>query len=281
MDQFLKKVLVFAVSWWVYWVHFFAPKKGVVLAYRYFSEPRKGKLNKQDLPAVLQRAEVKMVSWSTHFFPVYFWNFQHSESVLLVHGWESNAARWESFISCLAKKFNVYAIDAPAHGLASGKEFNAILYAQFIQKAQELFPTEYLVGHSMGGMACYFYAYQNPQTQMKKMVLLAAPATLKQLIVNFAQLLQLNPKLLRQLEDFFVAQFNYRFDEFSIENFGSKIVLEGMIVHDTEDDVVRFEEAQKINQAWKKAFLQPTKGLGHHLQDVDLYQSIMAFLDKK
>ena len=280
MPIILKKILVFSISTWINLLHRRSPSKAVQLIYKFFSEPRKGNLKKQKIPAVLVNAEVKMIEWTTHIFPVYHWNNNQSESVMLVHGWESNAARWEPFLSILKTKYNVFALDAPAHGLASGKEFNAVLYAQFIQKAQEVFPTHYLIGHSVGGMASFYYAYQNPTTHVQKMVLLGAPATLQKLVMNYANLLKLNPVLLKDFEAFFVEKFNFKFHEFSLENFAPQVKIEGMIAHDLDDDVVLFEEAEKINRTWQNAFLHPTKGLGHSMQDEKLYFEVMNFLQK-
>jgi hypothetical protein len=53
-----------------------------------------------------------------------------------------------------------------------------------------------------------------------------------------------------------------------------------MIAHDIDDDVVLFEEAEKINRTWQQAFLHPTKGLGHSMQDEQLYAEVMDFLRK-
>jgi pimeloyl-ACP methyl ester carboxylesterase len=43
----------------------------------------------------------------------------------LVHGWESNASRWGNLLPYLKKSGStIIAIDGPAHGLSSGKEFS-------------------------------------------------------------------------------------------------------------------------------------------------------------
>jgi pimeloyl-ACP methyl ester carboxylesterase len=50
----------------------------------------------------------------------------------LVHGWESNASRWENLLPYLKKSGSTIAIDGPAHGLSSGKEFTQNMQNSFI-----------------------------------------------------------------------------------------------------------------------------------------------------
>ena len=48
--------------------------------------------------------------------------------VLLLHGWESSTARWFAMYEPLKKAgFDIYAIDAPAHGRSEGKKFNVFM----------------------------------------------------------------------------------------------------------------------------------------------------------
>jgi pimeloyl-ACP methyl ester carboxylesterase len=44
----------------------------------------------------------------------------------------------------------IIAIDAPAHGLSGGKEFNIPQYAAYIDILAQI-KTSYLIGHSIGG----------------------------------------------------------------------------------------------------------------------------------
>ena len=56
--------------------------------------------------------------------------------------------------------------------------------------------------------------------------------------------------------------------------------IEGIIAHDIEDKIVRFEEAKKIAAAWKNAKFIETTDLGHSLHDPNLYETIVAFVGK-
>jgi len=60
--------------------------------------------------------------------------------------------------------------------------------------------------------------------------------------------------------------------------FSSDLNTKGLIVHDSNDTVVSFEEAKKIAGSWKNADFIETKGLGHSMHDENLYNYIVTFL---
>jgi len=49
-------------------------------------------------------------------------------------------------------------------------------------------------------------------------------------------------------------------------------------LHDLDDTVVLHDESQKINHIWKTSVLETTKGLGHSLQNKEVYKKIKDFL---
>ena len=78
------------------------PEKALQLAYALFSEPREGRLFKNKLPAILKEAQTNTLQHDNHFFQTYTWKGNET-IVLLVHGWESNASRWENLLPHLKK----------------------------------------------------------------------------------------------------------------------------------------------------------------------------------
>lgn len=254
------------------------PGKASLLAYRIFSEPRIGRLQKDRLPEILRDAQTGNFSFDQNEVQFYKWS-GNDHVILLVHGWESNASRWEKLLPYLQKSGStIIAIDAPAHGLSSGKEFNVPKYAGFIDAAVQQFKPDALIGHSIGGAACVYYQSQFPDNGVKKMVLLGAPSDLATLVKNYVNLLSLNTKMVQLLENHFMEKFAFRTSEFSGKIFGTKLNLKGMIAHDIDDEVVAFDEARKIAGSWKHATFIETKGLGHSMHDDGLYEKVTAFL---
>jgi pimeloyl-ACP methyl ester carboxylesterase len=254
------------------------PKKALQVSYALFTNPRIGKIPNDQLPEILQNTIKETFHHNEHHFQTYTWEGNDTK-ILLVHGWESNSARWEKTLPYLQKSGStIIAIDAPAHGQSSGKEFNVPRYAEFINKAVEKYNPSIIIGHSIGGAACVYHQYLHPETSIEKMVILGAPSDLKTLIENYIQMLSLNRKMFTLLEKRYLENFNFKLEDFSGGAFAKHIKIEGIIAHDTTDTVVAFEEGQKIASGWKKGKFITTKDLGHSMHDDKLYQEIYRFL---
>lgn len=259
-------------------VSYIQPQKATLIAYGLFSQPRKGKLLANKLPKVLQNITTE--DFISEEFPLKTYIWQGNEHViLLVHGWESNSSRWEKLLPYLQKTGStIVALDAPAHGLSGGKEFNIIKYANFIDVAVKQYQPNVLIGHSIGGASCIYYQSHFKNHFLQKMVVLGAPSDYKIIVANYVQLLSLNKRMNRLLENYFSVKFKKEIDTFKISSFAEKIQIPGLIFHDVDDDIVAFGEGQKIAKAWKNADFVATKGLGHSLHDADIYNRILHFI---
>lgn len=279
---YMKKVKLFiltkSIGFYINFLSFFNPEKATGLAYKLFSHPREGRLNEEALPTILKDAETSFINYNEDRFQSYTWK-GNGHTILLIHGWESNASRWEKFLPYLkVTGSTIIAIDGPAHGMSSGKEFNVPRYAEFINVAVERFKPNTLIGHSIGGAACVYFQYKYQNPLLEKMVILGAPSDLKTLITNYINMLSLNSRISVSLEDHFLKTFNFRPDDFSGKIFGKKLELKGIIAHDIDDTVVAFEEGRKIADSWKQAEFIETKGLGHSMHDDTLYKRVTAFI---
>lgn len=251
------------------------------MAYKFFSEPRDGRLRKESLPEILKEAEAEIMTHDSFIFQTYIWK-GNDKKVLLVHGWESNASRWELFIPYLKKAgCSIIAIDAPAHGLSSGHEFNIPRYSQFIDVVVKTFRPQFIVGHSMGGATALHFQSHYPNDIIKKMVILGAPSDLNTLLHNYAGMLSLNLNVIQLLKKHFFEHFKIKTHEFSGSLFATKIKAKGFLAHDVKDEVVSFKEGKKIAEAWPEAEFVVTKGLGHSMHDDTLYKKIYTFLFEK
>ncbi|RDI58246.1 alpha/beta fold hydrolase [Flavobacterium glaciei] len=278
----MKKTVFFiftkSIGLYINLLSFIYPKKASQLAYSFFSEPREGKLSKDKLPETLQEAQSEMFQLNQDFFHTYTWK-GNDTVILLVHGWESNASRWENLLPYLKKSGStIIAIDGPAHGLSSGKEFNIPQYAEFIHIAVQKFKPQYLIGHSIGGKTCLYYQSVYQSDAVKKMVILGAPSDFKIILNNYIALLSLNSKISKSLETHYLTNFKLSLEQFSGKIFASKLNTKGFIAHDIDDTVVLFEEGKKIAEAWKNVTFIETKGLGHSMHDDELYKKVSHFL---
>lgn len=254
------------------------PDKAIQLAYSLFSEPRDGRLDKNNLPEILREAVAETHFHNKEHFQTYTWK-GNDTTILLVHGWESNASRWENILPYLKQSGStIIALDGPAHGLSSGKEFNIPQYASFIDVLAQKHQPQYLVGHSLGAKTCLYYQAEYQNQNIEKMVILGSPSDFKVILTNYTNMLSLNTTIYSGLEKHYLDNFKLKLDNFSGKYFASKIHTKGLIAHDTNDTIVLFNEAEKIAKTWKNAVFVTTKGLGHSLHDDILYKKIASFL---
>lgn len=280
MNKMFKNILAKSIGAYINLLSYFYPKKATQLAYQFFSEPRNGKLSANDLPSILQEAKQELLTLDKQQFPLYCWQGNDTK-ILLVHGWESNASRWELLLPYLQKTGStILALDAPAHGLASGKEFSVPNYANYIHKVVQLHQPQIMIGHSIGGAACLYFQHQFTTLSLEKMILLGAPADLSVLLRNYALLLGLNSKVISLLDAYFSERFNTNSTTFIGEKLASTIAISGIISHDRDDTTVLYAESKKIEKGWEKATFIETKGFGHSMHDPNLYQKIQEFIEQ-
>ena len=271
-------LLTKSVGLYINILSFVFPKKAFQLAYVFFSEPRKGKLDINKLPKILEESKTEILQCGDEYIQTYTWKGNETV-ILLIHGWESNASRWKVLLPHLKKsRSTIIAIDAPAHGMSGGTEFSIPKYAEFIHMAVKKFQPHYLIGHSIGGNCCLYYQsiYQN--TKIEKMVILGAPCEFNILLQNYITLLSLNAKISKAFQAHYLSHFKIKIDDFSGEQFASKLNIKGLVAHDINDAVVAFEEGKKIAHTWQGVQFIETIDLGHSMNDENLYKKVSQFL---
>jgi pimeloyl-ACP methyl ester carboxylesterase len=278
----MKKIQYFlitkSVGLYINLISYFHPEKAKHIAYSIFSQPRKGKIKNGKLPKTLQNAKQETLHYDGEAFQTYIWQGSE-EIILLLHGWESNAARWKKLLHHLKPLGQtIIAIDAPAHGQSTGKEFNAPRYAEFIHVLAQKYQPKTLIGHSIGGAAIAFYLNKYPNDQITKIVMLGAPSNFKKISDNFIQLLSLNKTVKNRLEQYYQQKFNIHIDDFAGHLFAQNFLQKAIIAHDINDPVILVVEGRQYASAWKNATYIETQGLGHSMHNKELYQKIALFI---
>ncbi|MCA0133785.1 alpha/beta hydrolase [Winogradskyella alexanderae] len=254
----------------------YASKKALNL----FASPRKGRYNEVQLKT-LEQADYNLLKYENHTIATYHFE-GNSKTILLAHGWESNASRWSYlFEDLIAEDYNIILLDGPAHGKSGGKQFNAVLYSEFINVVAETYKPEALIGHSVGGMASVFCMHNHQLDFVKKLVLLGAPAHFTGVFTRYKSMMGYNHRISEGLDRIVLERFGKPTDYFSAANFTKDIEAEGLIIHDKKDKIIPYEDALLFANRYKNAELITTTGYGHSLKDKSITPSIINFLNKK
>lgn len=257
-----------------------APKYAANKALNLFATPRKGHfLDNQK--KVVAKAKVNTLSYNNLNINTYQWQGK-GKTILLIHGWESNTSRWQYILKDLiAQQYNVIALDAPAHGQSGGKQFNAILYSEFINVVANTYKPEVLIGHSVGGMASVFYMHNYKPNFINKLVLLGAPAHFTGVFNRYKQMMGFNKRVAKGLDAIVLERFHNPVSYFSASEFTKTITAKGLIIHDENDIVIPYSDALLFQKNYKNAKLITTKGFGHGLKDKSLTPKIITFINNE
>ncbi len=280
MQKLLIKILALTYGAYFNIVALFSKKIAAEKAFTLFCTPRKGKV----LPlqaSFLKKAEDLKIEVGGREIQTYFWAGT-KETVLLLHGWESNSFRWRNLIGFLsAANYNIVAFDAPAHGNSSGTIWNVPLYAECTQYVVKNYKPSYVIGHSVGGMTALYHQYLYPHNSIQKIVTIGSPSEFYELMEHYQNLLGFNNKVLLALEDYFRAHFGFGFRDFSSSQFVKETAVEGLLIHDEEDPITPFHNSEKVHANWKNSRLFTTRGLGHSMHQQEVNNQIIDFLKSK
>ena len=254
-----------------------SPRLAAQQSFNLFCTPRKGRPYGDQI-SYLDKARVETLSSGSCELQAYHWPGS-GKRVLLIHGWESNTHRWFRLIEDLQKaNYDIYAIDAPAHGNSSGKLLNVPRYAKAIEVAVNTYNPDHIIGHSIGGLATVFHQFKYQPQKMISAVILGSASELAEIMIDYKAILGLNNRTMASLEKLVVDLFGFNFKAFSGAAFAKSLSLPALIIHDKFDKITPVSASRNIHKNWKDSTYIETEGYGHSLYQDEVRKYIMDFL---
>ncbi len=247
-------------------------------AFSIFCKVRKGRVlpNQKEY---LDAAKAAVHTVQDHDIQTYHWKGT-KDTVILVHGWESNTWRWHKLIEHLAEaKYNIIAFDAPGHGNSSGKYLHVPLYAKVLQSMIDEYDPKFLIGHSVGGMTLLYNEHIHPSPIMEKIITIGSPSEFYEIMNHFKTLLGFDDSVLSALDSFINKNFGFTIREFSTSRYASTNTKKGLLLHDKLDIIAPYHASQQVHANWNGSQLISTEGLGHSMHQKEVNEQIIAFLE--
>jgi len=195
------------------------------------------------------------------------WNTEQpnpkNKIVLLAHGWESRGTQMYGFVpNLLEQGYHVVAVDMPAHGHSDGDKSDPVKFADTIMLAEKKFGKfDVLIGHSMGagaiGMAICFGLLCH------KLVLISGPASIENVLNNFAKLIGLNRKATDLFLHYIGQHVGISPNDMDKKLLNMKSDIPTLVIHDENDLEVPFNETNYTLSIFTNSELLATNGLGH------------------
>jgi pimeloyl-ACP methyl ester carboxylesterase len=277
VSALLKKNIPKIIGFYLNVLVWFRPKTVAQKAFSIFSKVRKGRV----LPhqkEFLDNAKLEEVEIENHIIQTYTWKGTR-ETVLLVHGWESNSWRWHKLIEKLKQaNYNIIAFDGPGHGYSSGTNLHVPLYAEALEKMLLKYSPTIVIGHSVGGMTVLYNEFKNPNSKTEKIITIGLPSEFDEILTHYQNLLSLNSKVMSVLKKYVKERFSFTPKEFSSARFVVNNTKKGLLFHDKLDTITPYHASVSVNEHWKGSQLISTEGFGHSMHQDELNNQIIDFL---
>ena len=213
------------------------------------------------------------------------WGERARPVVYLVHGWASRGSRLAAFRApLLAAGYSVVTYDAPGHGasgwgMSSMPEFARTLAAVVAREGNGS-PPAAVIAHSFGCSATVLAASWG--LEVERLVLLAPAADPPAWLQPFVRSLRLHPGTIQRLRERSERRLHARWSDLNVCDIARRLSAHAplLIVHDTQDETVAWDDGAAIAAAWPGARLITTSGLGHRgvTHDDDVVRQAVAFV---
>jgi len=200
------------------------------------------------------------------FDPEGAWN---GASVLLVHGWTSEASFMTAFAEHFRKcGFRIALFDFPAHGQSTSERATLIDCAHAVrQVAEVLGPIEYVLAHSLGGMAALLAggggAPMPRGYPFRAFVLVAMPNHFSAVTRTFGEDEGLSAEAQRAYERRLESIAHCKISDFTGVNLLKKTGRPALLLHSRDDPNIAFADAKEIAAASGGAEIIAFDDLGH------------------
>lgn len=196
--------------------------------------------------------------------PVWIWNPDATDTVVLVHGWEGRGAQLGAFVAPLVERgLRVVTFDAPGHGDAPLRRASVVEHARALLAVVDRLRGQLhaVIGHSVGGAAALLATRLGLRT--KRLALVAPPTSPARFAAGFGKILGLDPSvqagMLLRLE----RRYGISVVDLDVRRDAAAFAGELLVVHDEDDRIVPWSDGASIAASATNARLISTTGLGH------------------
>jgi pimeloyl-ACP methyl ester carboxylesterase len=201
--------------------------------------------------------------------------------VLLVHGWEGNAADFSSMRDAvLAMGYGVVAFDQPAHGRSTGRQTTLPAMSRAVlDVARATGPFVAVIGHSLGASATLLALRDGLPARCA--VLIAPPYDAR----YYLDLLAKHMGISKARIDGAMARLERQLGAVGgreTDRAAAGLRIPALVMHDRADRAVPFLHGVAVAAAWPGARFVPLEGLGHRrvLDAEAVHQDILAFIQQ-
>jgi pimeloyl-ACP methyl ester carboxylesterase len=206
-------------------------------------------------------------------------------TILVVHGWISNAARMGDVIRVLlARGLRVVAFDAPAHGRSGGSRVDLHGFRGAIAAVDRRFgPFHGVLAHSFGALTAASWLAEEEPASIRAAVLVGLPSELGYLFDSYTLAMQLRADIVQHLRDRFRARYGAYPEEYSARQLAARIHVPVLLVHGGADELVPAAHALAVDEQLIDGEVLVLEGMKHSapLRDPAAIARMADFLEQR
>jgi pimeloyl-ACP methyl ester carboxylesterase len=276
-----RELLFRAIGAGINTVSYLSPKLAGRMAFQLFSKPPKPRVRPKE-QAFLDTAGRIDIVWEGTNIPVYSWGPPAGKVVFCAYGWGYNAGRWRHYVPTLTEAgYRVVALDPPGHGHAPAGNLD---YPKLVDiesaVLRNLGGCELVLCHSFGG-GCLIEVLANLPKELhpKRAVVMAVFSEVKWIFQVLTMNLGLRPVIFEEMQNYIEEFSGRRLEEFDVAlNSHQLSDIKTLLIHDPDDKVTAYRNAQRNHSHWVNSALYAPKGAGHHLGTASVTRVVLDFL---
>jgi pimeloyl-ACP methyl ester carboxylesterase len=201
--------------------------------------------------------------------------------VLALHGWRGRTTQFRPLAAMLLeRRMRTVALELPGHGTSSGDSATPRLIGELLLEIERITgPVHAAIGHSFGGAAlgaALVYGFRP-----KRLVILSSPTRVSRIPIWVAKAAGLPPAAMNEFIKLLDRDAGRPSAELDLVAAAPKSGVPGLLVHDIEDAVIPYSEAEALKNAWPGLKFMTTRGKGHRdiLSAPAVLRTIVDFVD--
>jgi pimeloyl-ACP methyl ester carboxylesterase len=200
--------------------------------------------------------------------------------VLTLHGWRGRTTQFRPLAAKLLDRgLRTLALELPGHGVSVGDSATPRQIGELLIEVERIVgPVHAAIGHSFGGAALgagLVYGFRPA-----RLVIVSAPTRVSRIPLLLAKEAGLPPPAMKEFVRILDREAGRPMAELDLVSTAPHAGVPGFLVHDLQDAVIPYAEAEALANAWPGLKFMSTSGKGHRdiLSAPEVMKAIVDFV---